>query len=75
MVEIKNWFNFQLLTLPFCPESPKFLLLDRDNEELSRNALTWLRGRDDVHEEMDEMRAEQVNEIGGGFSQNGSGQN
>jgi SP family facilitated glucose transporter-like MFS transporter 1 len=49
----------QLLTLPFCPESPKFLLLDRDNEELSRNALTWLRGRDDVHEEMDEMRAEQ----------------
>jgi hypothetical protein len=36
------------------------LLLDRDNEELSRNALTWLRGRDDVHEEMDEMRAEQV---------------
>jgi hypothetical protein len=51
---------FQLVTLPFCPESPKFLLLDRDNEELSRNALTWLRGRDDVHEEMDEMRAEQV---------------
>jgi len=49
----------QLVTLPFCPESPKFLLLDRDNEELSRNALTWLRGRDDVHEEMDEMRAEQ----------------
>ena len=48
------------MTLPFCPESPKFLLLDRDNEELSRNALTWLRGRDDVHEEMDEMRAEQV---------------
>jgi hypothetical protein len=36
------------------------LLLDRDNEELSRNALTWLRGRDDVHDEMDEMRAEQV---------------
>jgi hypothetical protein len=28
---------FQLVTLPFCPESPKFLLLDRDNKELSRN--------------------------------------
>jgi hypothetical protein len=25
-----------------------------------RNALTWLRGRDDVHDEMDEMRVEQV---------------
>jgi SP family facilitated glucose transporter-like MFS transporter 1 len=23
---------FQILTLPFCPESPKFLLLDRDDE-------------------------------------------
>merc|ERR1712179_892483 len=50
---------FQLATLPFCPESPKFLLLDKDDEERAVSALTWLRGRVDVHAEMDEMRAEQ----------------
>jgi len=50
---------FQVVTLPFCPESPKFLLLDKDDEERAVSALTWLRGRIDVHAEMDEMRAEQ----------------
>ena len=50
---------FQLLTLPFCPESPKYLLLDRDDETRATTALTWYRGRLDVHDEMDEMRAEQ----------------
>ena len=49
----------QVATLPFCPESPKFLLLDKDDEERAVSALTWLRGRIDVHAEMDEMRAEQ----------------
>ncbi|XP_059084871.1 solute carrier family 2, facilitated glucose transporter member 1-like isoform X2 [Tigriopus californicus] len=49
----------QVIFLPFCPESPKFLLLDRDDQERSNSALTWLRGRIDVHEEMDEMRVEQ----------------
>ena len=48
-----------MVTLPFCPESPKFLLLDKDDEERAVSALTWLRGRIDVHAEMDEMRAEQ----------------
>ena len=51
-------FCVQVFTLPFCPESPKYLLLDRDDEERATSALTWLRGRIDVHEEMDEMRAE-----------------
>merc|ERR1712179_761367 len=50
---------FQLATLPFCPESPKFLLLDKDDEERAVSALTWLRGRVDVHSEMEDMRAEQ----------------
>ena len=45
--------------MPFCPESPKFLLLDKDDEERATSALNWLRGSVDVHSEMDEMRAEQ----------------
>lgn len=51
--------SLQLVTLPFCPESPKYLLLDRDDETRATSALTWFRGRVDVHDEMDEMRAEQ----------------
>jgi len=50
---------FQLVTLPFCPESPKFLLLDRDDEIGANKALTWLRGTLEVHDEMDEMKQEQ----------------
>ena len=46
----------QLFTLPMCPESPKHLLLDRDDEERAKNALKWLRGRGDVHGELMEMR-------------------
>ncbi|XP_066251238.1 solute carrier family 2, facilitated glucose transporter member 3-like isoform X1 [Euwallacea similis] len=49
---------FQLATLPFCPESPKYLLLSRGLELRSQKALSWLRGTLDVHEEMDGMRAE-----------------
>ncbi|XP_066141914.1 solute carrier family 2, facilitated glucose transporter member 3-like isoform X2 [Euwallacea fornicatus] len=49
---------FQLATLPFCPESPKFLLLSRGLELRSQKALSWLRGTITVHEEMDGMRAE-----------------
>lgn len=46
------------MTLPFCPESPKFLLLSRGKELEAQRALSWLRGSVSVHEEMDEMRAE-----------------
>ncbi len=49
----------QLVTLPFCPESPKYLLLDKDDTESATNSLTWLRGSLDVQGEMDEMKAEQ----------------
>lgn len=49
---------FQLVTLPFCPESPKFLLLSRGKEIEAQRALTWLRGNFSVQEEMDELRNE-----------------
>eukprot|EP00096_Caligus_rogercresseyi_P015440 TRINITY_DN7878_c0_g1_i1.p1 TRINITY_DN7878_c0_g1~~TRINITY_DN7878_c0_g1_i1.p1 ORF type:complete len:482 (+),score=118.63 TRINITY_DN7878_c0_g1_i1:104-1549(+) len=48
----------QLATLPLCPESPKFLLLDMDDEHKALSALTWLRGKLEVHEEIEEMKAE-----------------
>merc|ERR1719244_963913 len=49
----------QLATLPFCPESPKYLLLDKDDEMAANSALSWLRGTIEVHDEMDEMKQEQ----------------
>lgn len=48
----------QLATLPFCPESPKYLLLDKNDENGATMALAWLRGTNDVNTEMDEMKAE-----------------
>jgi len=48
----------QLITLPFCPESPKYLLLDKNDEQKANDSLTWLRGTNDVASEMDEMKAE-----------------
>ncbi|KAJ8950506.1 hypothetical protein NQ318_015250, partial [Aromia moschata] len=49
---------FQMVTLPFCPESPKYLLLSKGKEAESQKALTWFRGTAAVHDEMDMMRAE-----------------
>lgn len=75
---------FQLIALPFCPESPKYTLLNQGKEieaqrgklanvwliklapakedkqviNYSQLGLTWLRGTIEVHDEMDEMRAE-----------------
>merc|ERR1711976_368934 len=48
----------QLITFPFCPESPKYLLLDKNDEAKANDSLTWLRGTNDVQTEMDEMRSE-----------------
>ena len=48
----------QLFTLPVCPESPKYLLLVREEEDRTEHALKWLRSDDDVREELDAMRAE-----------------
>ncbi|XP_042901268.1 solute carrier family 2, facilitated glucose transporter member 1 isoform X1 [Parasteatoda tepidariorum] len=49
---------FMLITLPLCPESPKFILINKGKDVAAQKALTWLRGTNDVHYEMDEMRAE-----------------
>ncbi|XP_008468364.1 solute carrier family 2, facilitated glucose transporter member 1 isoform X1 [Diaphorina citri] len=49
---------YQMITLPFCPESPKYILLSKGQELEAQRALSWLRGTIEVHDEMDEMRAE-----------------
>ncbi|KZC08711.1 Solute carrier family 2, facilitated glucose transporter member 1 [Dufourea novaeangliae] len=49
---------FQVITLPMCPESPKYLLLGRGKDMEAQKALSWLRGTIEVHDEMEEMRAE-----------------
>ncbi|XP_065164046.1 solute carrier family 2, facilitated glucose transporter member 1-like isoform X2 [Atheta coriaria] len=49
---------FQLVTLPFCPESPKHILIGKGKEIEAQNALLWLRDGGSVQEEMDEMRSE-----------------
>ncbi|KAM6434237.1 solute carrier family 2, facilitated glucose transporter member 5-like [Liasis olivaceus] len=50
----------QLLLLPFFPESPRYLLIQKGDEESARTALKKLRGRDDVEDEMEEMRQEDL---------------
>ncbi|XP_049764805.1 solute carrier family 2, facilitated glucose transporter member 1-like isoform X2 [Schistocerca cancellata] len=52
---------FQLATLPMCPESPKYLLINKGQELEAQRALTWLRGTIEVHDEMEEMRNEHEN--------------
>ncbi|XP_014664491.1 PREDICTED: solute carrier family 2, facilitated glucose transporter member 1-like [Priapulus caudatus] len=49
---------FQLVTLPFCPESPKYLLIDKQQEGRAQKALITLRNSSEVYEEMDEMKSE-----------------
>ncbi|XP_028967740.1 solute carrier family 2, facilitated glucose transporter member 1 [Galendromus occidentalis] len=47
-----------LCTFPLCPESPKYILINQGKDVAAQQALTWLRGSLEVHDEMDEMRAE-----------------
>ncbi|XP_053137376.1 solute carrier family 2, facilitated glucose transporter member 5-like isoform X2 [Hemicordylus capensis] len=53
---------FQLLLLPSFPESPRYLLIQRRDEEKARQALKKLRGQDDVHDEIEELHQEDVAE-------------
>ncbi|XP_065593867.1 solute carrier family 2, facilitated glucose transporter member 5-like isoform X1 [Cyrtonyx montezumae] len=53
---------FQLLTLPFFPESPRYLLIQKGNEDQARQALQRLRGWDNVDDEIEEMRQEDKSE-------------
>ncbi|XP_072443322.1 solute carrier family 2, facilitated glucose transporter member 11-like isoform X1 [Chiloscyllium punctatum] len=50
----------QLLTLPWCPESPRYLLIDRENKNKCMKALKRLRGDVDLTTEMDELLEEQT---------------
>merc|ERR1712226_613020 len=49
----------QVLTLPFCPESPRYLLLCKGDEPAAKEALYKLRGDTDIQEEINEMYSEQ----------------
>ncbi|XP_072831560.1 solute carrier family 2, facilitated glucose transporter member 5 isoform X4 [Vicugna pacos] len=57
----------QLLLLPFFPESPRYLLIQRKDEETAKNALRRLRGWDDVDTEIEEIREEDKAEKAAGF--------
>lgn len=57
----------QLLTLPYFPESPRYLLLGKKNQEAARKALQRLRGWDEVDEELEEIRREDEAERAAGF--------
>ncbi|XP_058498022.1 solute carrier family 2, facilitated glucose transporter member 1-like isoform X2 [Solea solea] len=48
----------QCILLPFCPESPRYLLIECNEESQARNILVKLRGTDDVSDDMHEMREE-----------------
>ncbi|XP_070805224.1 solute carrier family 2, facilitated glucose transporter member 3-like [Pituophis catenifer annectens] len=48
----------QLVTLPFCPESPRFLLINKMEEEKAIKVLQSLRGIQDVSSDIQEMKEE-----------------
>ncbi|XP_026286667.1 glucose transporter type 1 isoform X8 [Frankliniella occidentalis] len=49
----------QLVLLPMCPESPRYLLMTKHWEEEARKALQRLRASSQVEEDIEEMRAEE----------------
>ncbi|KAM7098960.1 solute carrier family 2, facilitated glucose transporter member 5-like isoform 1-T2 [Molossus nigricans] len=59
--------GLQLLLLPFFPESPRYLLVQKKDEEAARKALRRLRGWEDVEAEMEEIRLEDEAEKAAGF--------
>lgn len=48
----------QTILLPFCPESPRYLLIVLNQEEEARKALVRLRGSEDVDDDIQEMKEE-----------------
>uniref|UniRef100_A0A8P4KDN4 Solute carrier family 2 member 3b n=1 Tax=Dicentrarchus labrax TaxID=13489 RepID=A0A8P4KDN4_DICLA len=48
----------QSIMLPFCPESPRYLLIVLNQEEEARKALVRLRGCEDVSDDIEEMKEE-----------------
>ncbi|XP_033012792.1 solute carrier family 2, facilitated glucose transporter member 5-like [Lacerta agilis] len=51
---------FQLIFLPFFPESPRYLLIQRHDEKAAREVLQRLRCQDDVESEIEELHQENV---------------
>ncbi|XP_053213069.1 solute carrier family 2, facilitated glucose transporter member 1-like isoform X2 [Panonychus citri] len=49
---------FMFVTLPLCPESPKYVLIVQKREGLAASGLSWLRGTLEIHDELEEMRQE-----------------
>lgn len=49
----------QILTLPFFPESPRYLLIDKGNVHATIDALRCFRGEYDVQDVIEEMQNEQ----------------
>ncbi|XP_036389301.1 solute carrier family 2, facilitated glucose transporter member 5-like [Megalops cyprinoides] len=52
----------ELLLLPFFPESPRYMLIQKGDEKTARRDLQRLRGWEDVDEELQEMRLEDQSE-------------
>ncbi|XP_037702566.1 solute carrier family 2, facilitated glucose transporter member 3 [Choloepus didactylus] len=50
----------QSIALPFCPESPRFLLINRKEEENAKQVLQRLWGIQDVNQDIQEMKDESV---------------
>jgi len=48
----------QAILLLFMPESPRFLILDKKDDEAGKKALIKLRATDDIDEELDEIKGE-----------------
>uniref|UniRef100_A0A4W4EZJ0 Major facilitator superfamily (MFS) profile domain-containing protein n=2 Tax=Electrophorus electricus TaxID=8005 RepID=A0A4W4EZJ0_ELEEL len=48
----------QCTLLPFCPESPRFLLINQNEENKAKSVLKKLRGTDDVSADIQEMKEE-----------------
>lgn len=48
----------QCILLPFCPESPRFLLINRNEENRAKSVLKKLRGTADVTRDLQEMKEE-----------------
>ncbi|KAM9446484.1 solute carrier family 2, facilitated glucose transporter member 11b [Clarias gariepinus] len=50
----------QLVFLPQCPESPRYLLIDRAEEAACTAALRWLHGAEHFQVEMEDMQRERI---------------
>ncbi|XP_012944940.2 solute carrier family 2, facilitated glucose transporter member 1 [Aplysia californica] len=51
---------YSLLTLTWCPETPRYLLVNKGDDVAAEKALVWLRGTRNVAEEVEAMRRERV---------------